>query len=93
MRLQPETIISVARDIAVADLGDESVVLDPTSGKYFGLNEVAARIITIAKEETTFERVVDQLLSEFEVDRSRLESDVALFVQDLEGRGLLVVSG
>lgn len=89
MPLDTDTAVILSSNLAVADLGDEAVVLDPSSGNYYGLNEVAARILELAQEETTLGQIVDQLLEEYDVSRDRLEPDVVAFVQDLESRGLL----
>lgn len=91
MSLSNETKVVLSQEIAVADLGDEAVVLDPTTGTYFGLNEVAARILALAGEPTTVGRIVDQLLDEFEVERRVLSADVQAFVADLARRGMLRV--
>lgn len=91
MLISPGTTVVVSQNLAVADLGDEAVLLDPDTGNYFGLNEVAARILELAATETTVDRIVKALLDEYDVDRPRLEADVAAFVQDLEAKGLLTV--
>ncbi|MGB3541480.1 HPr-rel-A system PqqD family peptide chaperone [Rubrivirga sp.] len=77
-------------DLTLADLGDEAVVLDPSSGTYFGLNAVATRIITLATDPVTTDELVDRLLTEFEVDRHVLARDIAGFVSDLVRRGILI---
>ena len=87
-----ETRLSVPPSLSIADLGGESVVLDPASGEYFGLNEVAARILELAGEQATIGHVVDCLLDEFEVDRDRLTADVRSFVVDLQNRGLVLLT-
>ncbi len=92
MPLPNETQVVLSQEIAVADLGDEAVILDPTSGTYFGLNEVAARILALAGEPTTVGQIVDRLLDEFDVERSVLSSDVDTFVQDLADRGMIKIS-
>ena len=91
MALASDTYVAVSDSLAVADLGDEAVILDPASGKYFGLNEVAARVLELAAERTTVGAIVDQLLGEFEVGQDRLTADVVAFLGDLERRGLLDV--
>lgn len=91
MTLAIETPVVVSNRLAVADLGDEAVVLDPSSGNYFGLNEVAARILELAHEPTTVGEIVDRLLGEYNVSRDRLTADVAAFVDDLGRRGFLDV--
>lgn len=91
MSLSLETSVVVSQNLAVADLGNEAVLLDPASGSYYGLNEVAARILDLAREETTIDQIVDRLLDEFDVERQRLAADVVIFVKDLEARGLIDV--
>lgn len=91
MSLSLETSVVVSQNLAVADLGSEAVLLDPSSGSYYGLNEVAARILDLAREETTIDQIVDRLLDEFDVERQRLAADVVTFVEDLEARGLIDV--
>lgn len=91
MSLDTDASVVLADNLAVADLGEEAVVLDPTSGNYYGLNEVAARILELAQQPTTLSKIVDQLLEEYDVKRERLAADVAMFIGDLEQRGLLKV--
>lgn len=86
-----DTPVVVSNQLAVADLGDEAVVLDPSTGNYFGLNEVAARILELAHEPTTVGEIVDRLLTEYNVSRDRLTVDVSAFVEDLARRGFLDV--
>ncbi len=91
MDLSLETPVMIEQGVAVADLGDEAVLLDPQSGNYFGLNDVATRILELAGERTTVARIVDQMMGEFEVERPQLESDVIAFVRELKQNGLLRV--
>lgn len=91
MLISPETTVVVSQNLAVADLGDEAVLLDPSTGNYYALNEVAARILELATSETTVDMLVKALLDEYDVDRGRLEADVSVFIHDLEAKGLLDV--
>lgn len=91
MTLPLETPVVISHDLTVADLGNEAVVLDPASGMYFGLNEVAARIVALAHSPTTVGEIVRCLHEEFEVDRAQLGEDVTAFVRDLEQRGMIRV--
>lgn len=89
MTVSTSTRVLTSPDLTLADIGDEAVVLDPSSGTYFGLNPVATRILTLATDPITTSELVDNLLSEFEVDRQVLARDVARFVSDLVRRGIL----
>ncbi len=91
MTLSTETPVVISQALTVADLGNEAVVLDPASGMYFGLNEVAARILALAHSSTTVGEIVGQLYEEFDVDHAQLTADVSAFVCDLEKRGMIRV--
>lgn len=90
-----EVMTSVQKQILVADglesanLDGETVLLDVTSGHYFGLNEVGSRIIELAGEPTTVEQVIETMLAEYDVDHERLAQDVASFVQQMMDRKLI----
>ena len=90
MTVSTSTRVMASPDLTLADLGDEAVVLDPSSGTYFGLNAVATRILTLAADPVTTDELVSMLLKEFEVDRRVLARDVAGFVSDLVRRGILI---
>ena len=74
-----------------AELEDETVVLSLESGVYYGLNEVAARIWTFIAEERQVAAIVDQLLTEYEVDRSVCEAEVLDVLRHMLDSGLLEV--
>ena len=86
-----DSTVTAASHLAVANLGEEAVLLDSASGHYFGLNEVASRILELAKESMTVSAIVDRLLDEYNVEREVLEVDVMAFVRELEANGLVVV--
>ena len=71
-----------------AFVGGEAVLLDVESGLYFGLDEVGARIWQLLVAGATKESVVDQLLEEYDVERSQLHADVTSFLAALAAKGL-----
>lgn len=78
--------------LASADLDGEVVLLDVSSGRYFGLNGVAARIFNLVVEPRTLDQVVDVLASEYEADRAQLHADADAFLGELVKRGLVRVT-
>lgn len=92
MPISFEASLTVRPGVAVADLGNEAVLLNSESGEYFALNEVASRILELASGETALAHIVTGLMTEFQVERSRLEADVLSFVEELERRGLITLS-
>ena len=63
------------KTIVQSKIGEEVVMLDMESGFYFGLNSVASVIWGMLKEEIGFEQLIDQLMSQFEVERALCEAD------------------
>lgn len=87
--LSSDLPIVVSDSVATADLGGESVLLDPASGRYFGLNEVGTRIFELLSEPRSVDDLVSVLVEEYEVSSSQLRSDVEQFVGEMMSRGLV----
>lgn len=84
--------VVVADGLTAADLGGEAVVLDASTGRYFGLNEVGLRIFELTREPRSVQAIVQALLEEFEVEEEQLRSDVLGFLQTMEQRQLVNVA-
>ena len=63
------------KTIVQSKIGEEVVMLDMESGFYFGLNSVASVIWGLLADEIGFEQLIDQLMAQFEVERSICEAD------------------
>ncbi len=87
--LSPDLQVVASSAVATADLGGESVLLDPVSGRYFGLNEVGTRIFELLGKPRSISELVEVLVQEYEVDKEHLKQDVEQFVGDMMSRGLV----
>lgn len=87
--LSPDLQVVASDAVATADLGGESVLLDPVSGRYFGLNEVGTRIFELLGEPRSVSSIVDVLVQEYEVSEDQLRRDVEQFVSEMMSRGLV----
>jgi len=63
------------KTIVQSKIGEEVVMLDMESGFYFGLNSVASVIWGLLADEIGFEKLIEQLMAQFEVERSICEAD------------------
>ena len=61
--LSPDLQVVASSAVATADLGGESVLLDPVSGRYFGLNEVGTRIFELLSEPRSIADIVGAVVS------------------------------
>ncbi len=73
-------------------VGDETVLMDLSTGMYFGLDGVGKRIWETLAEDQNLAAVAATIAAEYEVDEARAQADVIKFVGELVGRGLLQVN-
>lgn len=64
-------------------LGAEAVVLDLTQGKYFGLDDVAARVFELLGQPRTMDELRDAIVAEYDVAADRCEADLNELLRDL----------
>jgi len=84
-----DTTLTAVSSAVSTDLEGEAVILDTATGEYYGLNEVGAHIWTLLQEPLTFTELVDALLEEYDVDRSRCETEVEELLRQMMERSLL----
>lgn len=70
-------------------VGDETVLMDLSTGIYFGLGGVGKRIWETIAEGQNLAAVAAVIAAEYEVDEARAQADVIEFVSDLVERSLL----
>jgi len=70
-------------------VGDETVLMDLSTGMYFGLDGVGKRIWETIAEGQNLAAVAAVIATEYEVDEARAQADVIEFVSDLVERSLL----
>jgi hypothetical protein len=75
--------------IVQSKIGDEVVMLDMDSGFYFGLNSVASVIWGLLAEEIGFEKLIDQLMVQFDVERALCEADTQELLDQLLEKNII----
>lgn len=86
---QLQTSLRVPERVLMRQVGEELVLLNLDKENYYGLNPVGARLMQLAETGATLEEIVEQMRTEFEVERERLEIDVRTVAADLIAAGLL----
>lgn len=89
--LTDTTTVTATPDLAVVELDGEAVVLSPSTGTYYGLNEVGARALELAREPATTAAIVAALLEEYDVPQPVLHADVLAFLSDMAEAGLVAL--
>lgn len=75
--------LKVPDDVLISGLQNESVILNLESEKYFGLDEVGTRMMSLLTTSESIEEAFELLLEEFDVDREVLRQDVISLVDHL----------
>ena len=76
-------------DVVAATLDDETVLLNVTTGVYFGLDDVGTRVWQLLAEGAGTSSIVDRLADEYEVGQEELRTDILSFVSELQSHGLI----
>jgi hypothetical protein len=80
-----------ATDVLASRGANETVLLNLTSEKYFGLDGVGARAWELLEGGTSFGVLVDALAGEYDVDRDTLVIDLSSILWKLQEHGLVVL--
>lgn len=84
--------ITVNPSVLFRTVGDEAVLLNLKSELYLGLDATATRMWNLLRESPSIEAAYEQLLEEYDVDPSRLRSDLTEFLAKLVAQGLVEVT-
>ena len=84
------TIIAIKEQVS-SNLGEESVILDPSSGSYYGLNDVGSLIWTLIQEPKKVSEIREAILNEYEVTPEECDRDLVELLEDLQSSGLIEV--
>jgi len=79
-------------DVLVNVLGDESVILNLTSERYFGLDSVGTSMWSALTGLESIEEAYHSLLDEFDVDKNLLQKDLTALIEMLVENELVELS-
>ena len=82
--------ITVSSEVLAQEISGEMVLLDLSSEKYLGLNEVGARVWQLLEEQHDLKYIFNILLEEYEVDTDILENDLIKLIADMRDAGVII---
>ena len=86
-----DDLVEANKDLMMADLEGEAVLLNIQTGRYFGLNEVGTSIWALISEPRTVADLIEALRKEYKVASGMLNKDVMSFLESMEERSLIKV--
>ncbi len=66
----------------------ETVILDPESGRYYTLDEVATRMIELFTS-VSLEETLSAMVEEYDTDIDTVRSDLEALLESMAGQGLV----
>ena len=78
----------LSEKVIIEGFGNESVMLDLKSGKFFKLNLTAQKIISLLRSEMTLDEIAQTLSDK---NLTEVREDIIFFLNDLVKRGFIEI--
>ncbi|WP_029192449.1 lasso peptide biosynthesis PqqD family chaperone [Paenibacillus harenae] len=75
----------------VSEMNGEKVMLSIENGKYYNLGQIGGRVWELIASPSSIQDIVNQLLTEYEIEPGACEQQVRAFLQQLKSEGLIQV--
>lgn len=86
-----DDLIVQSEGFLVSDMDGEKVMLSIENGKYYNLGLIGGRIWELASTPVTVTGMVEQLVTEYEIEPEVCEQQVQTFLKQLIAEGLVQV--
>lgn len=85
--------VKIPDDVLISHLQEESVILNLDSERYYGLDGVGTRILSVLTTSDSIEAAYERLINEYAVDGPVLRQDLLELVESLVQQGIVEVTG
>ena len=82
--------VTVPDDVLISHLQEESVILNLDSERYFGLDDVGTRFLSVLTSSESIEAAYERLRNEYDVESNVLREDLLALVENRVEQGLLI---
>jgi len=89
MRFDLATRVFIPEDVLSQEVSGETVLLELSSERYFGLDSVGTRIWQLLGEGRTIGEVLSLMLDEYDVSEEQLHADIMMLLEKLHEAGLI----
>lgn len=83
--------VRIPEGVLSRNLQGEEVILDLSTGVYFGLDPIGTRIWHLINERRPLRKVLDALLDEYDVAEDACAGDLLEFVAEMHKKGLVEI--
>jgi hypothetical protein len=82
--------VRVPDDVLISNLQEESVILNLDSERYYGLDNVGTRFLSVLTAAESIEAAYEKLIEEYDIDARVLRQDLLELVENLVKQGILI---
>lgn len=90
--LNESTLIVATKDQTSAGLPGETVILNPRTGKYYGLDEVGNHVWHLIQEPITVASIEASIMEQYDVTHDQCQRDLHGLLRDLSAAGLIEIT-
>lgn len=84
--------VRVPDDVLISGLQSESVILNLDSERYFGLDEVGTRMMSVLTSADSIQAAYETLLGEYDVEGDVLRQDLTAIIEQMVEQGLVEIT-
>jgi hypothetical protein len=84
--------VKIPDDVLISKLQEESVILNLDSERYYGLDDIGTRILSVLTTSESIEAAYETLVKEYNVDAHVLRQDLIELIEDLSKQGLISIN-
>jgi hypothetical protein len=83
--------VTVPDQVLISNLQDESVILNLNSERYFGLDNVGTRMLSVLSASKSIEAAYEVLKGEYDVEAPVLRQHLTSLIENLLQQGLVAI--
>ena len=84
--------VKIPDDVLISKLQEESVILNLDSERYYGLDDVGTRFLSVLTTSDSIEAAYQRLVSEYDVDGQLLRNDLLELIENLVDKGIISIN-
>ena len=84
--------VKIPDDVLISKLQEESVILNLENERYYGLDDVGTRFLSVLTTSESIEAAYETLVKEYDVESEVLRQDLLELVQNLAEQGLIQIN-
>jgi hypothetical protein len=82
--------VRMGDDVLISNLQEEAVILNLDSERYYGLDDVGTRFLSVLNTSESIEAAYEVLRDEYDVDPQSLRQDLLDLTENLLQQGILI---